>query len=329
MLDHTSDSDAVEHDGVTGEGPEPIRPIRALLRGLEALEALNRRDGLTVSEVAAATRLPRTTAYRILETLCAGGFVVRDDIDDRYRPTLRVRALAEGFADDGWIREIARPELEALCKRILWPVMLSTIDRGKLVLRVATDRLSPLALERYGPGMELPLTASAGGIMRLACASEAERDALLAQASADGVDSAEVEIAARAAREAVQRGYALDLRTVQGEASVAVPVRDRRDSVRAIVCMRFIRSALSVERVVAEFVPALLAAAETIGAVIPLETGGELGAVRRPVTTNGRANGHSRYANGANGHATNGFHGGGGDSEGANGSMAHAPRTQD
>ena len=49
---------------------ESTRPIRALVRGLDALTVLNSRDGATVSEVAQEIRLPRTTVYRILE-LCA------------------------------------------------------------------------------------------------------------------------------------------------------------------------------------------------------------------------------------------------------------------
>jgi len=55
---------------------ESTRPIRALTRGLDALTMLNSRDGVTVSEVAQGIRLPRTTAYRILETLRDAGFAL-------------------------------------------------------------------------------------------------------------------------------------------------------------------------------------------------------------------------------------------------------------
>ena len=72
---------------------ESTRPIRALMRGLDALTVLNLRDGATVSEVAQEIRLPRTTVYRILETLCDAGFIFRDGADDRYRLTIQVRAL--------------------------------------------------------------------------------------------------------------------------------------------------------------------------------------------------------------------------------------------
>ena len=64
---------------------ESTRPIRALVRGLDALTMLNLRNGATVSEIAQQIRLPRTTTYRILETLTHAGYVYRDSADDRYR----------------------------------------------------------------------------------------------------------------------------------------------------------------------------------------------------------------------------------------------------
>jgi len=72
------------------------------MRGLDALTVLNLRDGATVSEVAHEIHLPRTTVYRILETLCNTGFVFRDAADDRYRLTILVRGLSEGFEDESW-----------------------------------------------------------------------------------------------------------------------------------------------------------------------------------------------------------------------------------
>ena len=59
------------------------RPIRALIRGLDALTILNLKDGVTVSEVAQEIDLPRTTTYRILETLCHAGYAYRSDSDEK------------------------------------------------------------------------------------------------------------------------------------------------------------------------------------------------------------------------------------------------------
>ncbi len=49
---------------------ESTRPIRALIRGLDALTVLNSRDGATVSEVAQEIRLPQPPrSIEIFETL--------------------------------------------------------------------------------------------------------------------------------------------------------------------------------------------------------------------------------------------------------------------
>src|ERR1700690_4477416 len=105
---------------------ESTRPIPALMRGLDALTGLNVRDGATVSEVAQEIRLPRTTVYRILETLGTAGFVFRDEGDDRYRLTLKVRTLSGGFDDEAWVKQIAKPMMGELCRDIAWPVALYT-----------------------------------------------------------------------------------------------------------------------------------------------------------------------------------------------------------
>jgi DNA-binding transcriptional ArsR family regulator len=75
--------------------PEPVRPIRALLRGLQALSVLDPHDGLSVSEAARRAKLPRTTVYRILETLRQGGYVARDD-SERYITTAKAGQLLDG-----------------------------------------------------------------------------------------------------------------------------------------------------------------------------------------------------------------------------------------
>ncbi len=78
---------------------EAVRPIRALLRGLEALAVLSASRGLTVTETARRAKLPRTTTYRILETLRAGGYVIRDE-HDRYLIASE-RAYSNGKAANG------------------------------------------------------------------------------------------------------------------------------------------------------------------------------------------------------------------------------------
>src|ERR1700728_1417693 len=112
---------------------ESTRPIRALMRGLDALTVLNTRDGATVSEIAHEIRLPRTTVYRILETLCSAGFVFRDESDDRYRLTVMVRSLSGGFDDDAWVTQIAKPLIDDLGREIAWPISISSLLGSSMI----------------------------------------------------------------------------------------------------------------------------------------------------------------------------------------------------
>ena len=158
---------------------ESTRPIRALMRGLDALTVLNVRDGATVSEVAQEIRLPRTTVYRILETLCSAGFVFRDGSDDRYRLTIMVRALSGGFDDEAWVAQIARPFIHDLGRDIVWPVSMATLSGMTMMTRETTDHASPLAIERYSAGFRLPLLTTAAGRAYLAFCPAAQRDTLI------------------------------------------------------------------------------------------------------------------------------------------------------
>src|SRR5258707_13752263 len=122
---------------------DSTRPIRALMRGLDALTVLNLRDGATVSEVAHEIRLPRTTVYRILETLCNSGFVYRDGADERYRLTILVRGLSGGFDDEAWVSQIAKPMIYGLCAGIDLPVGIRTLSCAKITLPQSTDHSTP------------------------------------------------------------------------------------------------------------------------------------------------------------------------------------------
>jgi IclR family transcriptional regulator, mhp operon transcriptional activator len=155
------------------------RPIRALNRGLGVLTELNRLERAAINTLAAAVRLPRTTTYRILETLRLAGYVERDAHDDCYRPTIMVRALSDGFDDEALVAHIAKPLLATLGTLIVWPVAVATPAGTAMMIREATDRESPLALEQYRAGVRVPMLASAAGRAYLAFCPTPQRDSLL------------------------------------------------------------------------------------------------------------------------------------------------------
>ena len=241
---------------------DSTRPIRALMRGLDALTVLNLRDGATVSEVAHEIRLPRTTVYRILETLCNSGFVYRDSADERYRLTILVRGLSGGFDDEAWVNQIAKPLIYALCSEIVWPVSIATLSGTKMMLREATDHSTPLAIDRYSAGFQLPLLASAAGRVYLANCPAAQRDALieiLARSNKEedrqARDRGEL---LRVLGEIKSSGYSTVTRTrrLVDEYAISVPV-PMNDRTMAALTVRFIASALPLKSGVERFLPKL------------------------------------------------------------------------
>ncbi|HEY6455695.1 MAG TPA: helix-turn-helix domain-containing protein [Steroidobacteraceae bacterium] len=248
---------------------DSTRPIRALIRGLETLAVLNRRNGATVSEVTSAIKLPRTTTYRILETLSEAGYVYRDPADDRYRLTLMVRGLADGFDDEAWITQIGRPCINDLCQKIVWPVTLLSPSGTSMMIRDTTDHASPLAVERFNAGFRLPLLMSASGRVYLAFCRPEHRDALLDILSRSPREEDklarsrdEVEKILEQAREL---GYATSVRSrrVSEEVAMSVPVLIG-DRVLATIAVRFSASAVPLRLAVERFVPKLLDTAQLI-----------------------------------------------------------------
>ncbi len=153
---------------------ESTRPIRALLRGLDALSALNGRDGAIVSELVNEIRLPRTTVYRVLETLCEAGFVQRDPNDDRYRLTMLVRALSDSFDVAASLVHVAQPYLGELARALGAPVALATLSGTAMRQCETAGVRSDMVTQR------VPLLTSASGLVYLAHCAEEQRDSLLA-----------------------------------------------------------------------------------------------------------------------------------------------------
>jgi len=256
------------------------RPIRALLRGLEVLHVLNRHNGATVSEVATAIDLPRTTTYRILETLCTAGYAYRAASDDRYRLTIMVRGLSDGFDDEAWVTQIARPFLYDLCQELVWPVAIATLSGSSMLVRQTTDHTSPLAVEKRGPGFRVSILNSASGICYLAFCPKEQRDSLLDilakskqpedQAAKNRNKVYELLVETR------KRGFAVWQRSrrVADETSVSVPVLSD-DRLLAVLILRFASTAVSEKEAVDKFVPKLRAAAAKIAADFVKQQDGE------------------------------------------------------
>jgi len=245
------------------------RPIRALLRGLEVLHVLNSHNGATVSEVAGEIDLPRTTTYRILETLCVAGYAYRAVSDDRYRLTIMVRGLSDGFDDEAWITLIARQYMYELCQEIVWPCAIATISGSTMLVRQTTDHRSPLAVEKRGPGFRVAILGSAAGICYLSFCPKEQRDTLLDVLA----KSKEPENQPARNRKKVyetlletrKRGFAIwhRKRRVADETSLSIPIMVE-DRLLAALTIRFASTAMPEGEAIAKFLPKLRKTAQDI-----------------------------------------------------------------
>lgn len=248
---------------------DSTRPIRALQRGLEVLTELNRLERAAINTLAAAAGLPRTTTYRILETLRLAGYVDRDAHDDCYRPTIMVRALSDGFDDEALVAHIARPLLAVLGSQIVWPVAIATAAGSTMMIRETTQ--SPLALELFSAGVRVPMLGSAAGRAYLAFCPAQQRDALLESLARSSLpedrlarNRIEVE---RLLNETRAQGFGMAhrARRVSEETSLAVPVR-AQDRILATVTVRYAATALPLRAAVEQFLPKMREVAQKIEA---------------------------------------------------------------
>jgi len=252
---------------------QSTRPIRALHRGLDVLTELNKLKRAAISTLAAAVGLPRTTTFRILETLRVAGFVERD-AHDCYCPSIMVRALSDGFDSQALVAHLAKPLLERLGAQLIWPLAVATPSGATMMIRECTDQQSPLAGEHYSPGMRVPMLLSAAGRAYLAYCPAAHRDSLLDLLSRSSLpedrlarDRAEVE---RLLHETRNQGYGMvhRARRMSEETSLAVPVRARQRIV-ATVAVRYDASTVPLRQATEQFIPLMRELAQKIEAQLP------------------------------------------------------------
>ncbi len=248
---------------------ESTRPIRALNRGLDVLMELNRLQRAPINTLALAVKLPRTTTYRILETLRAAGYVERDRRDDCYLPTIMVCALSGGFDAEAALAQRAKPLLAALCKEIVWPLSIATPSGPNMLVRESTDRQSPLALEQNSVGTRIPMLTNAAGRAYLAYCTPPQRDALIDLLSRSSrpddrlaQDRQELERLLSETR-AQGFGMATRARRVSEETSLAIPIQNQNRAL-ATLMVRFSATAVPLRAAVDQFLPRMREVASTL-----------------------------------------------------------------
>jgi IclR family mhp operon transcriptional activator len=243
--------------------------LSSLKRGLRALSLLNLREVLTATELAAELRLPRTTARRVLDTLVEEGYAEKIPREHKYRLTPMVNVLSSGFSDESWIAHVAEPLLTKKTIEIGWPLVVATPSGDQMMVRVSTDRLTPLALDHFGVGFKTPMVHGTSGHVMLAFMSQPHRELTLQviRSSTDPKQAlAREDARIRSIVTAVRaQGFAHIIYKEYPEASVGVPIF-LNGVARACLLMGYVKAALKPAQIVEKYVPQLKSLSEAITA---------------------------------------------------------------
>lgn len=207
--------------------------VPALIRGLNILQQLSgERRRLTLSEVAAALGVTRSSAYRLLFTLGHMGFVTFESETKTYALGPQVLQLGYGYLAARDLVEVAMPHLVRLRDRTGWSAHLGELHGRDVVYlaRVATRRSIASTVH---VGTRLPARATTMGRILLSGLSPGEVRELYRDEPFNGtsLESLIQQLAADREAGAVVQSSGYE----PGVASIAAPIRDMTGHIIAAI----------------------------------------------------------------------------------------------
>lgn len=215
-------------------------------RVLAVLQSVNRLPIITIKGISEECGIPRSSVVRIVETLCAEGYLIHVSRSAGYVLASKIRTLSSGFHGAPLIIEVLKAYADDLTRSYLWPFSVATLDRDAMVIQYSSIPISPLAHVRTTLHKRLSLLSRAHGLAYLAFCSSMERHRLVRLAVA--LNNPEDQIVAdahywrRQIAQTRRRGYAL--RTSEFDSftrSIAVPIQIEKGRVVATLGVTFFR----------------------------------------------------------------------------------------
>jgi DNA-binding IclR family transcriptional regulator len=226
--------------------------IPAIDRMMGVLSALEHHsDGASITALTTVLALPRSTVYRILNTLEAHVIVERDSFGC-YRLGPRLRSLAAHVPSGATpfdLAAIAQPFLDHVAISAGHSVKLSVLDSGEVLVLAAAQGRRPYALG-VKAGQRMPINAGAAGKLLFAFET-AEKQADVLSRPLAGFTSRTIKEPRRLKAEAV-RIHRQDWAQDRGESApgihaYAAPIRDRGGQVIAALSIPFLSGTESDE----------------------------------------------------------------------------------
>jgi DNA-binding IclR family transcriptional regulator len=234
--------------------------MRAVQRVLGVFESFSpEQTTLSLKDIADRIDLPKSTAFRIVQSIEQAGYLVRLD-DQRYCLSFRFMRLAGLVRSTLDIREISRPVLTELAEKTKESISLHTLIGRN---RVCIDSLSAPSTLRIvvQPGEQIPLLSGSASNVLMAYMSKEQLSPILA-GIARKLKRPQAEIVAELEKVRKQ-GYAVSHgERLLGLSAISAPIKDVNEAV--LYCLSVAGPSVRIQQKQREFVPLVVKAAMTI-----------------------------------------------------------------
>jgi DNA-binding IclR family transcriptional regulator len=204
-----------------------MRAVQRILAIFESFTA--ERGSLTLQEIADRIELPKSTTFRIVQSLEQAGYLVRLE-DQKYCLSFRFTRLAGLVKSTLSIREIARPIMAGLAEVTKETVSIHTVSgRNRVCIDAIATASSPLR-SVVQPGEQVPL-ASGSATKILISFMPKSKAAPMVGAIARRAKCSQTSLIAELAN-VRRQGYAVSHgERLLGLSAISAPIKDTNDEV--------------------------------------------------------------------------------------------------
>ncbi|WP_321794980.1 IclR family transcriptional regulator [Caballeronia sp. J97] len=235
--------------------------MRSVERILAVFESFStERSSLSLQQISDRIELPKSTTFRIVQSLEQAGYLVRLE-DQQYCLSFRFTRLAGLVKSTLGIREIARPFMTDLAEKTKETVSLHTVSgRNRICIESISTVMAPLRAVVQA-GEQIPLQAGSGSKVLMAFMPKAELTPLLASVGkASKQTKAELLAELERVREA---GFAVSHgERLMGISAISAPITDVNEEVH--YCLSVGAPTVRMQMHEKEFVKLVVDAASSI-----------------------------------------------------------------
>ncbi|MDH3944469.1 MAG: IclR family transcriptional regulator [Anaerolineae bacterium] len=227
--------------------------VQSVRRAISILKCFSEEEPeLGVGAIGRRLNLPKSTVFRMLNTLEAEGLISQNEENDRYRLGVALIGLASNVLAYSELRRVARPHLRKLSNELQETVSLSILDGKDAVNFDQVVSPGRLVMRVGWVGRRMPVHTVSSGKALIAYSPESEWDGFLTtplEPLTEKTITSKRELKDELL-EVREKGYAIALEELElGLHAISAPIWDHRREVIASVSVSGPSYRLSEERI--------------------------------------------------------------------------------